>query len=73
MDGLLVDCAGCAVRGLACHDCVISVLLGVPEAEVTVLDDDERSALSAMAAAGLVPPLRLVQSVVGPGEAACAV
>lgn len=26
-----VDCGGCAVRGRACSDCVIAVLLGVPE------------------------------------------
>lgn len=29
-----MDCDGCAVRGRACSDCVISVLLGVPD-EVT--------------------------------------
>lgn len=25
-----MDCGGCAVRGRACSDCVISVLLGIP-------------------------------------------
>jgi len=28
---MLIDCGSCAVAGLACDDCVVSVLLGVPE------------------------------------------
>lgn len=27
---MIVDCDGCAVRGPACSDCVVSVLLGMP-------------------------------------------
>ena len=27
---MIIDCDGCAVRGNACGDCVIGVLLGVP-------------------------------------------
>jgi len=27
---MIVDCDGCAVRGTACGDCVIGVLLGIP-------------------------------------------
>ena len=56
-----IDCDTCQVRGLHCHDCVVSVLLG-PPAELT-FDDDERRALDVLADSGLVPPLRLVQSV----------
>ncbi len=62
---LLVDCAGCQVRGPACDDCVVSVLLG-PVPERLRLDADEVSALGALAGAGLVPPLRLVQSLADP-------
>ncbi|GFG75544.1 hypothetical protein [Mycobacterium botniense] len=51
-----VDCDDCAVRGVRCHDCVISVLLGVPE----TLLDEERAALEVLADAGLAPRLRLV-------------
>nr|WP_204920502.1 hypothetical protein [Microlunatus panaciterrae] len=54
-----VDCQTCVARGLACDDCVISVLLGAPEEGVD-LDGDERAALAALADSGLVPPLRLV-------------
>jgi hypothetical protein len=43
---------------------VVTVLLGPPP-ELTI-DDDERMALDALAAGGLVPPLRLVQPVEGP-------
>ena len=59
-----IDCDTCVVRGLACHDCVVTVLLGPPP-ELTI-DDEERRALGALAAGGLVPPLRLVQPVDGP-------
>jgi hypothetical protein len=27
---MIIDCDGCAVRGAACGDCVIGVLLGAP-------------------------------------------
>jgi len=28
---MIIDCGTCAVAGLACGDCVVSVLLGMPE------------------------------------------
>ena len=59
-----IDCDTCVVRGLACHDCVVTVLLGPPP-ELTI-DDEERRALDVLAAEGLVPPLRLVDPVAGP-------
>lgn len=64
MDILRVDCNRCAVRGAGCGDCVISVLLGVPEDAPggVSLVDEERAALEALAGSGLVPPLRLVHS-----------
>jgi len=52
------------VRGLACHDCVVTVLLGPPP-ELT-FDDEEQRAFDVLAAGGLVPPLRLVRPVAGP-------
>ncbi len=58
-----IDCDTCEVRGLACHDCVVTVLLGPPP-ELT-FDDDERRALDVLAAGGLVPPLRLVEPIDG--------
>jgi hypothetical protein len=54
--GMIIDCDDCAVRGAACKDCVVSVLLGVPD----TLRDDEKAALEALAEAGLAPRLRLV-------------
>jgi hypothetical protein len=56
---VLIDCDGCAVRPLACADCVVTVLLGGPPGVVDV-DDDERRALDVLADSGLVPRLRLV-------------
>jgi hypothetical protein len=57
---MLIDCDTCVVRGPACGDCVISVLLGAPPAGVD-LDDAERRALAVLAGAGMVPQLRLVR------------
>lgn len=61
---LHIDCDTCLVRGLACHDCVVTALLGPPD-ELS-LDNDEQRALSVLADSGLVPPLRLVTPVAGP-------
>ncbi len=59
-----IDCDTCLVRGLACHDCVVTVLLGPPP-ELTI-DDEELRALDVLANEGLVPRLRLVRPVDGP-------
>jgi hypothetical protein len=56
---VLIDCDRCEVRGLACGDCVVSVLLGAPPDGVE-LDADERVAIGVLSGSGLVPPLRLV-------------
>ena len=56
---MLIDCDGCAVRDLACGDCVVTVLLGAPQGALEV-DDGERRALEVLADSGLVPRLRLV-------------
>ena len=59
---LVVDCHTCTVRGIACDDCVIAVLLGGPpdeETEPLGIDPVEVRALGALADGGLVPPLRL--------------
>lgn len=53
---MVIDCDDCAVRGDACGDCVVAVLLGAPPE----LGSDEQRALGVLAEAGLVPPLRLV-------------
>jgi hypothetical protein len=70
---VLIDCDTCAVRGAACGDCVVTVLLGegddagtAPGSGPTELDERERIALATLADAGLVPPLRLTM----PEEAA---
>jgi hypothetical protein len=53
---VVIDCDDCAVRGPGCRECVVSVLLGVPES----LSYDEQVALEALAEVGLAPRLRLV-------------
>jgi hypothetical protein len=53
---VVIECDDCAVRGPACSDCVVSILLGVP----ATLLDDECAALETLAEVGLAPRLRLV-------------
>ncbi|MFY2858414.1 hypothetical protein ACOJVU_00860 [Mycobacterium sp. THU-M104] len=55
-ESVVIDCDDCAVRGPGCRDCVVSVLLGVPE----TLLQDECAALEVLADVGLAPRLRLV-------------
>lgn len=59
-----IDCDSCVVRGLACHDCVVTVLLGPPP-ELS-FDAEEQAALAVLADSGLVPPLRMVTPLAGP-------
>lgn len=64
-----IDCDGCAVRGRACPECVVTVLLGEPPGPVAVdpvavdpvgTDDSERRAIDVLVESGLVPRLYLV-------------
>jgi hypothetical protein len=58
---VVVDCDTCVVRGPACDDCVVTVLLGMPAPERPVeLDPAEQAAIGVLAESGLVPPLRLL-------------
>jgi hypothetical protein len=57
---MLIDCDTCVGRGTACGSCVLSVILE-PAGTGVELDEDEFSAINALADGGLVPPLRLVQ------------
>ncbi|MGW5269994.1 hypothetical protein ACWEQ4_15335 [Rhodococcus sp. NPDC003994] len=73
---MIVDCGDCSVRGDACSDCVMSVLLGVPavpsasdvapvgglaHARRLRLEQDEQEAMRVLADGGLIPRLRLVR------------
>ena len=64
---VVIDCDSCLVRGLACHECVVSVILGPPP-EIG-FDDEETRALEVLADSGLVPKLRMVTSEAGPDVA----
>lgn len=59
-----IDCDTCLVRGLSCHDCVVTVLLGPPP-ELS-FDHEEQEALAVLASSGLVSPLRMVAAIGGP-------
>lgn len=62
-----IECATCRVRGPACGDCVVTVLLGPPPE--LAFDDEEQRALAVLAGSGLVPPLRMVSAEDGPDVA----
>lgn len=59
---MIIDCDSCAVAGPACEDCVVTVLLGIPEVPSRQADlpDTHAAAVAVLAESGLVPPLRLV-------------
>ena len=59
-----IDCGRCDMGGTGCHDCVITVLeprnmAGFSAAAPGFLGAAELKALGVLAAAGMVPPLRL--------------
>ncbi|MBV9594097.1 MAG: hypothetical protein JO147_09955 [Actinobacteria bacterium] len=58
---MLIDCDTCVARDVACADCVVTMLLGPPGQPVE-LDEAERRAMGALAAGGLIAPLRMVPS-----------
>ena len=61
---MLIDCDSCAMREIACSDCVVTMLLDGPVhvdgSGQTDFDDDEWRAVDVLAEAGLIAPLRLV-------------
>jgi len=61
VDTMMIDCNSCTMRGLACGDCVVSFLTIERRPGAFEVDNDQAAAMSAMAGAGLVPPLRLVR------------
>ena len=61
---MIVDCEGCVMRDVACGDCVVTFLLGPPQA----LGSAEQVALATLADGGLVPPLRMRASAGSAGD-----
>lgn len=66
-DATVIDCDHCSVRGVGCGDCVVTVLLGGPPDGVE-LDPVEERALTVLADAGLVPPLRMADCATHPSN-----
>ncbi|WP_448060978.1 hypothetical protein [Cellulomonas hominis] len=73
---MIIDCQSCTVRGASCSDCVVTFLTigvrgrssppGTPaDLAPTPVDLDvaEQAAIGALAASGLVPPLRMAPAV----------
>lgn len=58
---MLIDCGTCQARPKACSDCVVTALLDSPaDGQLT---SEEVAAVDALAASGLVSPLRFVRAV----------
>jgi hypothetical protein len=60
---MLIECASCRLRDLACGGCVVTALLGEPDQGPAGIDERERRALTVLADAGLIPPIRLMSSI----------
>ena len=58
---MIIDCGTCSARPAACADCVVTALLESPADGM--LTPDEVAAVDALAAGGLVSPLRFVREV----------
>ena len=56
---MLIDCDDCALRDLACGECVVTALLR-SDGPTHEVDEGEQRALDVLADVGLVPRLRLV-------------
>jgi hypothetical protein len=59
-----IDCGRCEMRGAGCQDCVVTTLepgnvAGFSAEAPGYLEEAEVKALGVLAAAGMVPPLRL--------------
>jgi hypothetical protein len=67
-EGVIVDCGRCALRGISCPDCVITVLVDRPRP--VEWDETELDALAALAEAGLVPKLRFAPAAASRDRAA---
>jgi hypothetical protein len=58
---MIIDCGTCTARPAACADCVVTALLEAPaDGHLTA---EEVAAVDALAAGGLVAPLRFVRAV----------
>ena len=56
---LRIDCDDCVMQHTsACHDCVVSFIVGREPGEAVVFDVAEARALRTLSTAGLVPALR---------------
>jgi hypothetical protein len=59
---MIISCDGCAMRGPACDDCVVTHFLALPSPQpvgALELGPREQRALQVLQGSGLVPPLRL--------------
>ena len=55
---MLIECDRCGMRDIACSDCAVTALLSAPGPDGE-LDESECRALRVLAAARMIPPLRL--------------
>ena len=63
---MLIDCGQCAMREIACGDCVVSHFLGAQpmasDAQIDLVPAEQR-ALRVLHGAGLVPPIQMRATV----------
>lgn len=57
MEHFIIDCQRCVMRGPACQQCVVSVL--VEPTETWELSADEHQAVISLASVGLLPGIQM--------------
>jgi hypothetical protein len=55
---MLIECDRCAMRDVACSDCVVTAVLSAPGPDGELVEAEYR-ALRVLADARMIPPLRL--------------
>ena len=55
---MVIDCDRCEARGLSCGNCAVTVIVGAGAGAGTELGPAELRALTVLANAGMIPPLR---------------
>jgi hypothetical protein len=58
---MIIDCDTCAVRDIACQDCVVTFLLS-PAHDVS---DKTVEAIGLLSSRGIVPPMRFQRALLG--------
>ncbi|MEI9907471.1 MAG: hypothetical protein WDO06_05875 [Actinomycetota bacterium] len=61
---MIIDCASCVVRDIACSDCVVTAFLDMPTVK-RELPEETMEAIELLSSRGLIAPMRFKGAVQG--------